>query len=168
MRINLFLHGRKCLYCGHNDSLFYGHQLIYGHLNLRRWFSELLSTIPLNNRNSIVQLRALIYILLWVEFINLFKYLYTAAGQAVACAPVTQRARVRSPVGICFLGEVFIGVFPHLQDKCREALGPPRSLNVIWPSLSSIIMDANNLRCWRALKSQIYILHPLSRHVYYF
>ena len=30
--------------------------------------------------------------------------------QAVACAPVTQQARVRSPVGTSFLGEVF----PHL------------------------------------------------------
>ena len=32
----------------------------------------------------------------------------------VACALVTQRARVRSPVGTSFLGEVFLGVFPHL------------------------------------------------------
>ena len=24
----------------------------------------------------------------------------------------------------CFLGEVFFGFFPHLYDKCREALGP--------------------------------------------
>ena len=35
----------------------------------------------------------------------------TAVGQAAACAPVTQRARVRSPVGTGFLGEVFFGVF---------------------------------------------------------
>ena len=33
----------------------------------------------------------------------------TAVEQAVACAPVTQRARVRSPVGTSFLGEVFQG-----------------------------------------------------------
>ena len=39
---------------------------------------------------------------------------FTAVGQAVACAPVTQRARVRSPVGTCFLGKVFFGVFPNL------------------------------------------------------
>ena len=38
----------------------------------------------------------------------------TAVGQAVACASLTQRARVRSPVGTGFLGEVFSGVFPHL------------------------------------------------------
>ena len=33
----------------------------------------------------------------------------TAVGQVVAWAPVTQRARVRSPVGTSFLGEVFLG-----------------------------------------------------------
>ena len=32
--------------------------------------------------------------------------------QAVICAPVTRRARVRSPVGKSFLGEVFSG-FSH-------------------------------------------------------
>ena len=35
----------------------------------------------------------------------------TAAGQAVACAPVTQRARVRTSVGTRFLGDVFSGFF---------------------------------------------------------
>ena len=34
----------------------------------------------------------------------------TAVGQAAACAPATQRALVRSPVGTSFLGEVFFGV----------------------------------------------------------
>ena len=37
----------------------------------------------------------------------------TALEQVVACALVTQRAQVRSPVGTGFLGEVFFGVFPH-------------------------------------------------------
>ena len=32
-------------------------------------------------------------------------------GQAVACAPVTRRARDPSPVGTSFLGEVFSGFF---------------------------------------------------------
>ena len=35
----------------------------------------------------------------------------TAVGQAAACAPVMQRARVRSLVGTGFLGEVFSGFF---------------------------------------------------------
>ena len=34
-----------------------------------------------------------------------------AVEQVVACAPVTQRVRVRSPVWTSFLGEVFSGVF---------------------------------------------------------
>ena len=48
--------------------------------------------------------------------------LSTTVEQAVGCAPVTQRARVRSRGQ--FLGWVFFGVFPHLYDKCQEALGP--------------------------------------------
>ena len=35
----------------------------------------------------------------------------TAVEQVVACALITQRARVRSPVGTSFLGEVFSGFF---------------------------------------------------------
>ena len=35
----------------------------------------------------------------------------TAVEKVVACALVTQRARVRSPVGTSFLGEVFSGFF---------------------------------------------------------
>ena len=35
----------------------------------------------------------------------------TAVGQTVACAPVTQRARVLSPVETSFLGEVFSEFF---------------------------------------------------------
>ena len=42
------------------------------------------------------------------------RHLSTAVGQAVACATVTQRARVRFPVRTSFLDEVFFGVFPHL------------------------------------------------------
>ena len=38
-------------------------------------------------------------------------YSSPAMGQVVACAPVTQRARVRSPVGTSFLGDVFSAFF---------------------------------------------------------
>ena len=34
-----------------------------------------------------------------------------AVDKVVACTPVTQRARVRSPVGTSFLGEVFSEFF---------------------------------------------------------
>ena len=56
--------------------------------------------------------------------------------QVVACALVTQRARVRSPVGTGFLGEVFSG----FSSPVRQMSGnfrPPRSPNIIWPSQSS-------------------------------
>ena len=64
----------------------------------------------------------------WINGKQLIKVLISrkssAVEQVVACALVTQRARVRSSVGTGFLGEVFFGVFPHLSDKCQEPLGP--------------------------------------------
>ena len=48
------------------------------------------------------------------NFLTFILGLSTAAEQVVACALVTQRALVRSPVGTGFLGEVFFGVFPPL------------------------------------------------------
>ena len=39
---------------------------------------------------------------------------FTAVEQAVAFAPITQGARVRSPVRTSFLGEVFSFFFSHL------------------------------------------------------
>ena len=44
----------------------------------------------------------------------------TTVGQAVACAPVAQRARVRSPVGTSFLGEVFSEVFLTCKTNVRK------------------------------------------------
>ena len=44
----------------------------------------------------------------------------TAVGQLVVCAPVTQRARVRSPVGTSFLGEFFSGLFLTCKTNVRK------------------------------------------------
>ena len=44
----------------------------------------------------------------------------TAVEQVVACALVTQRARVRSPVGTSFLGEVFLGFFLIYKTNVRK------------------------------------------------
>ena len=63
----------------------------------------------------------------------------TAVGQAGACAPVTHRARVRSPVGTSFLAAVFWG-FSSPVRHMSGSFRPPRSPNIIWPSLSSIII----------------------------
>ena len=55
--------------------------------------------------------------------------------QVVACALLTQRARVRPPVGTGFLGEVFRG----FSSPVRQMSGnfrPPRSPNIIWSSSS--------------------------------
>ena len=62
-----------------------------------------------------------------------------AVGQEVACAPVTQRARVRSPVGTSFLGEVFSG-FSSPVRQMSGSFRPPRSPSIIWPSLSSSLI----------------------------
>ena len=43
-----------------------------------------------------------------------------AVEQTVACAPVTQRARVRSPVGICFLMKFFSGFFLTCKSNVRK------------------------------------------------
>ena len=48
----------------------------------------------------------------------------TAVGQVVACAPVTQRARIRSLVGTSFLGEVFSG----FSSPVRQMSGSFRPL----------------------------------------
>ena len=63
----------------------------------------------------------------------------TAVGQAVACALVTQRARVRYPVGTGFLGEVLSG-FSSPVRQMSGSFRPPRFPNFIWPSLSSSII----------------------------
>ena len=44
----------------------------------------------------------------------------TAVEQVVACALVTQRARVRSLVETGFLGEVFSGFFLTCQTNVRK------------------------------------------------
>ena len=44
----------------------------------------------------------------------------TAVEQVVACALVTQRTRVRSPVGTSFLGEVFSGFFLTCKTNVRK------------------------------------------------
>ena len=56
-----------------------------------------------------------------------------------ACAPVTQRARVRSPVGTNFLGEVFSGLFLTCKTNVGK-LWTPGSPNIIWLSLSSSVI----------------------------
>ena len=58
---------------------------------------------------------------------------YTAVGQAVVCAPATQRAWVRSPVGTSFLGEVFSGFFSLVRQMSGSfrPQGPEYHLTII-------------------------------------
>ena len=69
-----------------------------------------------------------------------------------------QWARVRSPVGTSFLGEVFSGFFLPVTQMSGN-FRPPRSPNIIWPSLSSILIHYG--RQWPEMlmcpKTQIYI-----------
>ena len=48
----------------------------------------------------------------------------TTVEEVVACALVTQRARVRSPVGRGFLGEGFSGFFLTCQTNVRKLQAP--------------------------------------------
>ena len=58
--------------------------------------------------------------LLWQWSLDLKKVQSTAVVQVVACVPVTQRARVRYPVGTSFLGEVFSGFFLTCKTNVRK------------------------------------------------
>ena len=57
----------------------------------------------------------------------------TAVEQVVACALVTQQARVQSPVRTSFLGVVFWG-FSSPVRRMSGSFRPTRSPNIIWPS----------------------------------
>ena len=59
----------------------------------------------------------------------------TAVEQAVWCAPVTKRARVRSPVAKSYLGDCFSGV-PSPARQMSGSFSPTRSQNIIWLSSS--------------------------------
>ena len=74
--------------------------------------------------------------------------------QVLAWAPVTQRARVRSPVGTSFLGEIFRG-FSSPVRQMSGSFRPqgPRISSGHHNHPSSFITGANDLRCSRALKT---------------
>ena len=59
----------------------------------------------------------------------------TSVDQAVACAPVTQRALVQFPVGISFLGRFFRG-FSSPVRQMSGSFRLTRSPNIIRPSYS--------------------------------
>ena len=85
--------------------------------------------------------------------------LSTAVGQSAACALVTQQARVRIRSGQVSWVRFFRGFF----SPVRQMSGSFRPQGP-WISFShhyhpySFIAGANDLRCWRALISQIYKL----------
>ena len=61
-----------------------------------------------------VNYRLSMFYYFYLNFFLYYLFYIIAVEQVVACVLVTQRARVRSPVGTGYLGEVFFGVFPHL------------------------------------------------------
>ena len=80
-------------------------------------------------------------------------------GQVVACAPVTQQAQVWSRSGQVSC----VRFFRDFSSPVRQMLGsfrpqgPRISFGHHYHHQSSFIMGANDLRCWSALKPQIYI-----------
>ena len=56
----------------------------------------------------------------------------TTVEQAVACAPITQQARVRSQLGTSFLGEIFRG-FSSPVRQMSGSFRPTWSPNTNWP-----------------------------------
>ena len=65
-------------------------------------------------------IKVLRYSILYFIHAFSFKFASTAVEQVVACALVTQWARVRSPVGTSFLGEVFSGFFLTCKTNVRK------------------------------------------------
>ena len=104
---------------------------------------------------------------MYVLFLGLLLLLLlsTAVEQVVACALVTQRARVRSPVGTSFLGEGFRGF--SLPVRQMSGSFRPQSPRISFGHHHhpySFITGANDLRCWSALKNLKYTFkaEPLS------
>ena len=89
--------------------------------------------------------------------------------QVVACALVTQRARVRSPVGTRFVGEVFSGFFLTCKTNVRKlwAHNVPEYHLAIIIIHHHFITGANDLRCWRALKPKYTNTKKQKKYIYY-
>ena len=68
-------------------------------------------------------------------------------GQTVACVPITQRAGVRSRSGQVSWVRFFRG-FSSPVRQMSGSFRPPRSANIIWPSLSSSIIIIHYWRQW--------------------
>ena len=71
-----------------------------------------------------------------------------AVKQAVACAPVTQLARVRSPAGTRVLGEVFSGFFLNFKTIVRRLLAhkvPDYHLAVNHPFIFALLEWMNGV-----------------------
>ena len=87
----------------------------------------------------------------------------TTVGQVVACVPVKQWAQVRSPVGTSFLGEVFSGFSSPIRQM-SGSFRPPRSLNIIWPSLSSIIIHYRRQWAEMLMRPKTSNIHTYTNH----
>ena len=71
-----------------------------------------------------------------------YKLTSTAVEQVIACALVTQRARVGSPVGTSFLGDVSSGFFLTCKTNVRKLSAP----KVLEYHLAIIIIHTHSLR----------------------
>ena len=100
--------------------------------------------------------------------VNTYKIVHRC-GPDGSMRAVTQRARVRSPVGTSFLGEVFRGFSSPVRQMSGslKPQGPRISFGRHYHHRSSFITGANDLRCWGALKAQICIHIKLLRYLLY-
>ena len=90
-------------------------------------------------------------VLVLLVFMSLITSVSTVVEQVAACALVTQRTRVRSPVVTGFLGEVFRG-FSLPVKQMSGNVRPRRFPNIIWPSSSFHIRLVGMTECaWRVL-----------------
>ena len=98
------------------------------------------------SNNNIMQNTSVLF--LFIQCLREFRS--TAVGQVVACAPVTQRARVPSPVGTSFLGEAFSVFFLTCKTNVRKVYAPKVPefyLAIIIIINHHSFMGANDLLC---------------------
>ena len=88
----------------------------------------------------------LIFVLAYLFLCILTYVLSTAVRQAGACALVTQRALLRSPVGTSFLGDVFSGCFLTCKTNVRKL-----QARMVPESRLTIIIIINHHSLWAPL-----------------
>ena len=98
------------LHSHHNE-----YYLVPSEIYTHRWLKILLGRKSFSSKEELKSL---------IEELDFRNLTPTAVEQVVACALITQQARVRSPVGTSYLGEVFSGFFLTRKPNVGKLQAP--------------------------------------------